>query len=304
VKGASRRVQTRLDTHLVGSPVFPLQGAIGIDHVKIGNSNGSGSNQINGALGTNGTITLRNNVTVSNGCHTPAGSTPLIGNGASCPVVPEQQSFAVTVPSSLEVNGNTFASTATTNDDAQAGAAYSPGGRALHVTSDMTLPSGTYNFCSILIDKNVTLSFAAGAQVAIFLDSNLGDPLGCPRGSGTITVNGTIVNDASNRAPSLQLYVYGTQSRGGANDIMFNQNATITATLYAPNSVISTTNALTWTGAMFLWGIDIKNGITLNADPDTSSILTNATLTEFRSGNWRECRSTPTTSTDPESGCT
>jgi hypothetical protein len=298
MNGVTRRVQLRVDSHQVGIPVFPMVGALGLDHIHV-----NGSSTTKGTLGTNGNLQFAGSSTVQGGCLLGPTATVTAWGTLICTQTREPTKFAVTPPDSLDVQGRTFANTATTNDDAKLGSGYTASTRSLVINNGQTLtiPSGVYNLCSLSVYGSANI--ATGSSVMLFIDSPARRGSGCPSGSGRIQVNGSLSN-ANSLATSLQIFVYGTNVANPTIDVQFNGSATILGALYAPNSVIQQNGALSWKGAMVLWQIDVNGAMDMTNEASVTDIITTQGQTVFRDGNWRECASAPSNASDPESGCT
>jgi len=326
MNGVKRRIQVRVDGAVTGKPLFPLNGMIGINGVDAGNGTVSVPVKINAPVGTDGLVNFGNYVQVAE-CQEPASAPAVkLGNFSSCPRTTVASTWAsqVTPVESVNVGGITFASSATTNNNAEiptypktGNVTWTPSTRSLVLdnTSSLTLCSTgktcTYNFCTLLIKNSSKLNIASGSTVRIFIDAPLGyaasrlPDSGCPAKTGTLDAgNGLISNSGS--AENLQIYVYGWDNGNNVIDIgnLAGAGGAFNATLYAPRSEFRPGNGLTMNGAVVAGKIVIGNDLKFNSDASTSNIIVGGGPVKFTRAVWRECRSQPTVSTDPESGCT
>ena len=118
------------------------------------------------------------------------------------------------------------------------------------VSSNTTLPGGTYWFTSLNIDANLTFSGPTVVYV-----------------NGAVTLDGTLA-PASLIPGDLTIYQYGTTTFGdsSANGI------TIYATVYAPNSDFSAKNNLTFYGSGTFNSITAKNNANFFFDQSLGSM--------------------------------
>lgn len=199
----------------------------------------------------------------------------------------------------------------------------------------LTLPDGTYHFCSIRLDKGVRVlpadqltatSANAGGEVRIFL-GNPASPGTCP---GTFSAGGSgaggtpqwfTTSSASNCAAwgpdtwtalAGQMYVAGTGdpttvSNGVPYPPKFNHffllppGMLFNGLIQAPNSTLEIDQNSCIRGGLAAAAVNVANGgnFTWDATVDT---LINSSPTTFYQTAFIDCSSTPPTS-DPASGC-
>ena len=152
----------------------------------------------------------------------------------------------------------------------------------------------------------------AGETVRIFIDApNAVRPgSGCPSG-GTWGLldgkNGVSLGQPNGAPADLQIYVTGWPSTGsyaatyGPNHITVGKNnLDANAYIYAPQSLVDAgKNNATIKGAIVGQEIYVKNNLTFSWDSSLSFVG----YGDYSRSGWRECRSTPSVPTDPESGC-
>jgi hypothetical protein len=339
--GVSRRVQA-LVGHTPEQYFFPLAGIVAYDGVTVGNGTSGTPVVINGALGSDKVIDLGNNVNVPPGCVITAGGSTHFGNSTTCPVSSPNPPLACTpatfkqceTPISALPWATTFG--ANLNATGMSNAPGSPGnwtytagtvngtwptGNTRTLTSStpeswIVLQSGDYNFCKWDLSNNTLVLLASPTtKVRIFLDSSFRSPAGCATFQ-TVPVklgNGATINSAWSGNPTpqpeqVEMYVYGQPGQTNPTSTVDVANASIiNVNLYAPNSLVkmgkgaSPTSNSIWNGAVNAQKADIGNQFTYNWDPDSANI--NTGVNRFARTGWVECRSAPTTSSDPESGC-
>src|SRR5206468_3351746 len=135
---------------------------------------------------------------------------------------------------------------------------------SLSNNASLTLGGTVYNFCSLTMANNTTLTIAASVKAALFIDSP-DDPNsgGCPAGSGSLSIsNNSSVTTLSGVSTALQLYVYGWNN--GLNVVDFSNNGLTWATLYAPQSTINIRNNGAYNGAILGLKVNLINNFTLN----------------------------------------
>jgi Tfp pilus assembly protein PilX len=301
VNGIRRRAQARVAAYQ-GVPVYPVGGIVGLSSVTVNNSA-----NINGAVGANGQVTLGNSSTVGQVEIDAAAPAPVVGGSSTWgPLVrrtPEQGPLVlapVDVGTSATENDN---ARITTGLDASTRVAYVAETRELTIDNNgsLTLGGGTYNFCRITVGNNGRLNIAPGAIVRIFVDSPERAASGCPAGSGTIaTGNNAVFNNPSGRAENMQIYVYG--SADGQSLLDLGSSSFNHVSIYAPQSSVVFKNHATIVGGLAAAQVEFKNGVSFTWAPALADLRARTVTVYYRTA-WRECRSNPTDTGDPESGC-
>lgn len=301
--GVNRRIQARVASY-IGLQLLSL-GILGLDRVDFKNSG-----QINAWIGSNGQIDFQNSSTVTGVELGPSAPNPTFSNGSSVGSITRRSVSQgshilapVDVGNSATVNDNLRL---TNGQDATTNVTYTHSTRVLQGTSSasVTLGGGTYNFCKFAADNSMTVNIAAGAKVRIFIDSPTRSGSGCAAGTGTMSANNSITFNNPGPAENLQVYVYGTSSNGSTNtDVDFKNSVVFNkGFVYAPQSKIFFQNNANWTGAIASKQVEFKNSVNFTWTPSLANLRAD-TLSMFYKTAWKECRSTQTSSSDPESGC-
>jgi Tfp pilus assembly protein PilX len=329
VNGVSRRVQARVAAGLA-APIFPLAGMVGFKSLSIGNVA-----VINGGEGSNGQITLANNSSATSTIIGPGGSvsapaaSPCTNSNTTPPLygcvvqqpnpfVPAVISYPNMVPPAPLPDGNSRLAApgcATTGcDTLVGGATWNATTRSLVVPggASVILGGGTYDFCTLTMGNNSTVSIASLAKTAIYIDSynRLGSDgsHSCPLGSAGFSMsnNSAFINN-SPPAPggagfhdsrALQIYVYDQAN------VTLSNNTAFYGTIYAPLSNVTVSNNGNTYGAV------VGNTVTLNpsqntafyADANDTTIGTQSIYLFFRTA-WHQCTISRSNPNDPQSGC-
>jgi hypothetical protein len=311
--GVQRRVVLRANA-ATGEPIFP-QGYAGVslDGMTLPNSV-----QIDGGMGSNGDIYLRNYAHVCGNVTPGPGKTVEIRNSATvCPTgstVPAQQSFNLQPVDQGDA--------ATNNDNARIGSPpqpssfdpctdctgveWNPSTRMLRLRNNATLTLGgsVYSFCGIELENTAQLVIPArplGTGIRIFVDS----PEHCGgAGTGSVSVrnSATIVN-LNTDPTTFQLYLVGSTSVPtyvAFDGIDLAQD--LVMAVYAPYSTIRIKNDSHLSGAVASKAIDLQNSARITYHERIADITTGSPLRLYRPEQYVECTSAPT-SAPPDSGC-
>jgi type II secretory pathway pseudopilin PulG len=310
VSGVTRRVILRVVASSGAQP-FPVSGVLGLTRVTMSNNA-----SITGSVGTNGTLSMSENTSVSgtanlwtNAPNPSLGSHATISGG-----VVRGAQFVASPPNML--NPSTGLDSATSNENGRLLSGASPadactasGGcytntagspRTLTFSNGkaVTLGGAVYNFCKVNFNNNATINVAAGARVVIFLDSPDRPGSGCVAGQGTFDANNNArFSNPSNDPTAFQLIAYGSAANPNLN---WNNNLLFIGTIYAPNSNVNFTN-----NARLIGGITAKTVTLTNNgswDSRVGGLRFATTLVYFR-GAWRQCPSAPPSPASPATGC-
>jgi hypothetical protein len=312
VNGVSRRTQTRVAA-FAAQPLFPVAGMIGLKSVDMINSA-----TLNGAVGSNGPITI-NNSKVNETDLGPVAtySTPSGGNAGTIVRRTVSQGPFVLSPvdpgNSATVNdngriANGLASPPTVPYDASSNTTFNAATRQLTVTGGaLTLGGATYNFCNLTLTAS-TLALGTGVKARIFIDSPDRPGSGCPPGSGVLRLSNNVQIVNTSRDPTaLQIYVYGWNN--GLNVVSLNSNSQAYEVIYAPQSTVDLTDNGGVVGGVAASAItnlgqqDQYAGFNFSAwDPRVGALQARSTGLYFRTA-WQECPATPSVPADPASGC-
>jgi hypothetical protein len=311
--GVRRRVMLRSNA-ATGEPVFP-QGYAGVslDGLDLPNSV-----QVQGGVGSNGDILLRNYAYVCGNVTPGPGKSVQIRNSASvCPTgstTPAQQSFNLQPVDQGDAPTN--------NDNARIGSppqptsldpctdcdgiTWNPSTRILQLRNNSTLTLGgsVYSFCGIEIENTAQLKIPArplGTGIRIFVDS----PESCGgAGTGSVSVrnSATIVNLNSDPT-TFQLYLVGSSSI--PTTLAFDGidlAADLVMAVYAPFSTIRIRGSSHLSGAIASKSIDLQNSARLTYHQRIEDITTGSPLRLYRPEQYLECTAVPT-GTLPDSDC-
>jgi hypothetical protein len=311
--GVRRRVMLRSNA-ATGEPVFP-QGYAGValDGIDLPNSV-----SIQGGVGSNGDILLRNYAYVCGNVTPGPGKSVQIRNSASvCPTgstTPAQQSFNFQPVDQGDAPTN--------NDNSRIGSPpqpisldpctdcsgidWDPSTRMLSLrnNSTLTLGGGVYSFCGIEIENTAQLKIPArplGTGIRIFIDS----PEHCGgEGTGSVSVrnSATILNFNSDPT-TFQLYLLGSSSiptHVAFDGIEFASD--LVMAVYAPYSTIRIKGNSHLSGAIASKAIDLRNSAQSTYHQRIEDITTGSPLRLYRPEQYLECTAVPS-GTLPESDC-
>ncbi len=319
VNGVSARVQARVAAFTT-TPAFTFP-MLGLNSVSLSpNDTVQGPSPV---VGTNGQLTVGNNATVA-GCELGAGApAPSTGNGVTL-------GTCTTAPSKFFLPPVNTSQSLASNDDQRiinglnktcASGSYcdpSSGGVTFDMTSgvattrvlnmpggsSLTLGGGTYNFCNFTAGNNAKITIAATAKVQIYIDSPSDTASGCAAGTGNFAMsqNDTWVN-TSQDPTNQQIWVYGCSSPC-TSTVSFYNNSNSYMSLYAPQSAVSISGSANtvFDGAIDALSISIGNVSTFTYDGRDTGITLQTSGQYYRTA-WAQCPATPTTPSDPTSGC-
>jgi type II secretory pathway pseudopilin PulG len=301
--GVRRRIFTRI-TAATGEPVF----AAGYAGVSLNAVDVTNSVHVNGGLGSNGNIVLKNSAQVC-GTVTPGpGKSLTIQNSAqtcggystapastSFNFQPVDQGNAPTVndnfrigspPSSINLDPCTSCS----------GISWNPVTRVLKVQNSATLTLGgnVYSFCRIELANTGQLKIAArppGTSVRIYVDA----PENCAGGGsgmGSVSVrNDSSIVNMNTDPTTLQVYVVGSPTTPTSVD--FSNGVSLASdlviALYAPYSTVSLRNNVRITGTIAARQLELSNSATLTYDSRIEDITTGSPLRLYRGELYKEC---------------
>lgn len=315
VNGVSRRSLVSVNA-ATGAPIFPANYAIvGRDSIEFKNNL-----DVQGGLGSNGDITIKNNATIC-GPVTPGPGQQLNqgNNNTFCGFTPAPavQPF-VFQPVDLSSVSTTNDNVRFTNMKAGAGMpqdtctncgqiGWNATTRVLTLDSNatLTLSGNEYLLCRIeLRDANSRLLIAArSTTLKMYLDA----PENCPgvTGAGSADMTGKVQNLNTNPA-TFALLVAGSATVPTAVDLSDGAVTAIDApmAIYAPNSTVDFKNNLDFRGSLVVKAIKVKNNADIDYDTRIGSITSGSSIRHFDygTGSYLECTNTPTATT-PDSGC-
>jgi hypothetical protein len=306
VNGIKRRVLLTSNA-ATGRPLFPANyAALSLSSVDFGNSV-----FINGGIGSNGNITLRNTAEVCGAATPGPGKTLTLANSATvCPGYPTSSAPTTFVLAPVDQG-----TSATQNDDSRICAADTCSGsvswnaatRTLTLTNSgvLTLSGNTYSFCKLDLRNSSQLRIAARTTpLRIFFDTP--EACGLPSGTAQVTMTQTsgIIN-LNTDPTTLQIMVAGSSTRTTSVEFHNTGDAAtdVHMTIYAPNSTIIFENPTTMTGALAAKSILLQNSVELTYDDRVRGItsINSAQLFQMDTG-FRECTAVAS-GTAPDSGC-
>jgi hypothetical protein len=315
--GAANSVRRRVllrSNAATGEPVFP-QGYAG---VSLDGLNLPNTVQVQGGVGSNGDILLRNYAYVCGNVTPGPGKSVQIRNSASvCPsgsTTPAQQSFNLQPVDQGDAPTN--------NDNARigdppqptspdpctdcSGIDWDPSTRMLSLrnNSTLTLGGGVYSFCGIEIDNTAQLKIPArplGTGIRIFIDS----PEQCGgAGTGSVTVrNSATILNLNADPTTFQLYLLGSSSI--ATHVAFDGiefASDLVMAVYAPFSTIRIKGDTHLSGAIASKSIDLQNSARITYHQRIEDITTGSPLRLYRPEQYLECTAVPN-GTLPDSDC-
>jgi hypothetical protein len=311
--GVKRRIQQTVNA-ATGAPLFaPGYAAISLSSVDVGNSV-----QINGGLGSNGNISLRNSAEVCGPATPGPGKTLSLFNSANVcggfSTTPAQQDF--------QLQPVDLADSATVNDDARLTAAitgtgtpadtctscdkisWNPTTRSLVLNNNatLTLSGGVYNFCNFEMNNSSQLIVAArdpNTPLKIFIDS----PENCGAGSGSVRLrNNTGIVNLNSDPTTLQLHVAGSPTAATSVSFENSFSRSMIMAVYAPSSTISMTNNLHLVGALAGKSLQLQNNTSLTYHERIGDVSTGSSMRVYNDEAYVECTVEPTGSAQ-DSGC-
>jgi hypothetical protein len=314
VNGIKRRVHQTINA-ATGAPLFaPGYAAVSLSGVDIGNSV-----RINGGLGSNGNISLRNTATVCGPATAGPGKALSLFNSAGVcngfSTQPAQQDFQlqpVDLANSTTVNDNSRITNAIAGSGTPADACTSCDKISWNATtrslvldnnSTLTLNGGVYSFCRFEMNNSAQLLVSARdatTPLKIYIDS----PEACG-GGGTGSVrlrnNSGIVNLNSDPR-TLQLYTAGSATTATTVSFENSFDSSMIMVVYAPNSTVAMTNHLEIVGALAGKTVQMQNNTTLTYHQRVEDVSTGSTMRVYNNEDYVECTVEPT-GTAYDSGC-
>jgi hypothetical protein len=332
VNGETRRLQVRV-TNLPGPPTFNQVGVLGKTQVFAGNSS-----KIWSDVGSNTNVHFGNSAeTYHVGGHVDVDGSVLRGPGSTYTTEGSSQSVAggQVFVSAFEFPPIDFAAAEAaaanktwTSANAPSGSSYSTSGntnRHLTVTGISMLPPGTYVFCRVLIRDGAQWRFHGTQPTRVYIDSpnRVGSP--CydqPDPAGTFWAeNSNLINMNAGKEHLLDIFVGGTPWNGTRSrpswcspagsppkdeecrsDFILGNSTHIEASVYAPTTTVEANNSVHWWGAVGADRIRFNNSIEFHLTDAVKNRPSGSQGAALRTA-WGECRPTPTSASDPESGC-
>jgi Tfp pilus assembly protein PilX len=330
VGGVSRRIQTRV-VQTPSIPDFNTVGMLGKSLVYAWNSVNLGTD-----VGSNALVQFENSVNVdSNSAINVDGKIVLLQGGQYIQgnsVNVDGGTQTVTTPFDMPMPD--FEAVENANNNANLttdlNTAWNATTRRLSLSNgERTIRPGTYHTCGVFLGNSSRLRFShtGGARTRIFVDSpsrpgsmcaGQADPAGTFGADNSVDIN----REVGQREELLDIYLYGTPNNDTRSRYSWctdlNQSGTIAAecrsdfmldnsvnfygSVYAPNSTVQAHNSVNIWGSLAADKIRFYNSINFWLTGETINKPAEAPGAATRKG-WIECKSAPTTASDPESGC-
>ena len=310
VNGVRRRAVVTINAGR-GSPIFPPGYAVAVRE----SINMKNNANISGHLGSNGTITIKNNLDICGNVTPGPGKTASIGqNLTQCP---GYNTTAAAEPFDLQPID---ISKATPNDNVRltnmkAGSgspqdtcsscnkiAWSSSTKVLTIENPgVWNPTGNVYLLCRLDFKSGTIQIASrSTPLFIYIDSP--ENCGGTTGMGSVVMDGTFTNLYS-PAHAIAIMVAGSPTKATSVDLPTN-SATSPIGIYAPNSTVIQKNNVNFTGAVVSKSLDVKNNAKFTWHDSINSLLSGSNIRFYQSatGSYKECTTAPTGAA-PDSGC-
>ena len=310
VGGVSRRLQARVRVARGG--LFAGIGLVGLESVTIENSGKVWSD-----IGSNGLIRGGNSTEIDGVLRIPNSAPNPTINGSHNGVLRQtnQWSLAQTDFAAIAAGANNNAALSgwTTSWNATTREAVLDGKK-------YTLPAGTYLMCELFADQSVDIELSGASSanpVRIFIDSPDRPGSNCAAGSGRFCLDNSIKFNRPGDAAALEIYVWGGtavcasgrpnmpfQASSYRTDVpvVLNNSVDFNGTIYAPTTDVRLNNSIKMEGGIASRTVHFENSVDFwHADGLGGQA---AGPGPVRRLSWVECRSRPTNSSDPESGCT
>ena len=311
--GVKRRLMLQVNA-ATGEPVFPNgYGGVSLDGLTLPNSV-----QVDGGVGSNGNVYLRNTaqvcgkVTPGPGKAVEVRNSAVICSGSDTTAATESFNLQPVDQGNAPTDNDNFRIGNPPATDSQdpctdcSGIDWDPGTRILRLrnNSTLTLGGGLYSFCGIEIENTAQLKVAVrplGTGIRIFIDS----PEHCGgAGTGSVTVrNSASILNLNTDPTTFQLMVVGSPAiatQVAFEGIDFAQD--LVMAVYAPYSTIRIRGLAHLTGAIASKAIDLQNSARITYHELIADITTGSPLRLFKPEHYIECTATPTGAA-PDSGC-
>lgn len=189
---------------------------------------------------------------------------------------------------------------------------WSPLTRRLELNGNSTLTLGgtsgaivsplTYRLCHLRLDSNSTLMIRGGVQVRIYILPPE-QCTGSPEGGIELNSNSRIVNTSPNTPSNLQIFVVGSATQETAVNINsnFNNDISLPVLIYAPNSVVHLDSNVQILGAVAGKRVELDSNSQILYHGAAAAVTV---IDSFLKGfDYRECRATSSSATNPGEGC-
>ena len=310
VNGVRRRAVLTINAGR-GAPIFPPGYAVAVRESINMKNNAS----ISGHLGSNGTITIKNNLDSCGNVTPGPGKKASIGqNFTQCP---GYNTTAAAEPFDLQP---VDISKATPNDNVRltnmkAGSgtpqdtcstcskiSWSSATKVLTIDNATWNPTGNvYLFCRMEMKSGAKIQIASrSTPLFIYIDSP--ENCGSTSGMGSLVLDGTFTNLYS-PAHAIAILVAGSATKATSVDLPSN-DANSPIGIYAPNSTVTQQNGVNFTGAVVSKTLDVKNNANFTWHDSINGLLSGSNIRFYQAatGSYKECTGVAT-GTTPDSGC-
>jgi type II secretory pathway pseudopilin PulG len=301
VKDETRRVQVRVTALPVGTPLYPVQGVLGLSQVRFENSS-----TVRPAVGSNGLIAFPNTSFVDRF---------ELGPGAPAPQFrgsPRPQT--VNHPAQFTLPPAPVGDTATSNQNRtivnSSRVTYTAATRDLYLDSGtLTLGPGDYNFCRVRMVNGADIVVTGPVRIFMDAPAEVRPGSGCPSGTGwgNFRSEGQLDMNVSGSPGWLQVLMVGWDpngpyaSRFGRCQFEVLNSARVNGGIYAPYCQVHFFNSTLMNGAIAAYQVQFDNEATVNYSSELDD--TGRDGSDWARSEWRECRPEPSDPDDPESGC-
>jgi Tfp pilus assembly protein PilX len=315
VNGVRRRAVVTINAGR-GAPIFPPGYTVVVrDSVDMKNNA-----QITGHIGSNGTITFKNNATICGNVTAGPGKTPKFGNPPTrCP---GDQTGSAAEPFDLQPVDLTPVKPPNTSDNERitnmkATPPVSPQDTCsgcnkvnwnattkvltIDTGGTLTMSGDKYLFCRLEVKSGGTIQIPSrSTPLRIFIDAP--ENCGSTTGMGSMVWDGLLVNLYS-PPHALLVQVAGSATKSTLVDLPSN-DATSPMGIYAPNSTVNMKNNVQFRGAVVAKSLTIMNNAHFTWDSSIDGLMSGSGIRFYQSatGSYKECTGTPTGSA-PDSGC-
>jgi hypothetical protein len=310
VNGVLRRAVLKVNASR-GNPLFPPGYAVAVrDSINMKNNA-----NIAGHLGSNGTITVKNNLDACGNLTPGPGKKATIGaNFTQCPgynTTPAAEPFDLqpvdiskATPNDNVRLTNMKAGSGTPRDTCSTCSriTWSSSTKVLTIDNATWNPTGdVYLFCRFELKGGGKIQIAS-RSTPLFLYIDSPDNCGGSSGMGSVLLDGTFTNLYSPAQP-IGIMVAGSPTKATNVDLPTN-DANSPIGIYAPNSTVVQQNGVNFTGAVVSKTLDVKNNANFSWHPSISGLITGSNLRFYQAGtgSYKECTGTPISSV-PNSGC-
>lgn len=318
--GVTQRAQIRIAAY-TATPLFEYAGLSGLKSITT-----SGNVNVNGAVASNGTITTSGNVSVGSVVLGPSGSFKHSGNvsygqttNLTSPIVLDPVNPGTSNQTSLSgcparaaagfpscnddyriTNGQTTPKTVPY--DQVSSVSYNASTRSLSMSgnSSWTIGGSIYNFCSINVSGNASISLAPGVKAEIIIDSPDDPGSGCPAGSGSASFSGnTSWTNPTQDPTALQILAYGLNN--GSASVNLSGNTAFYGVVYAPQSTVNASGNAGFNGAI-AGNVVNFSGNAFNWEQSAGTLQATSNGVYYRTA-WGQCTPSPSPANVPGSGC-